>query len=88
MVSLHLSRFLQSQVSSSMPHLQSAGGNPARVTSLSHVGGGGFDFGTDYCTLPRKPRRQLSVDWPYFLSSHYVLALAWLYTFYALLTWF
>ncbi|XP_076459817.1 uncharacterized protein LOC143292974 isoform X2 [Babylonia areolata] len=46
--------------SSSLPHLQSAGGNPAPVASLSRLGGGGFDFGTDYCTLPRKAWRHKS----------------------------
>ena len=61
-LSVHFCRVLQTQVSSSVPQLQSAGGNPARVASLSHLGGGGFDFGTNYCTLPRKqPWRPKSV---------------------------
>ncbi|KAL8574265.1 hypothetical protein ACOMHN_063672 [Nucella lapillus] len=46
------------QLSSSGPQLQSAGAHPARVVSLSHLGGGGVEFGTNYCTLPRRHKSQ------------------------------
>lgn len=31
---------------------------PKRVSKLSQLGGGGFSFGTNYCTLPRRGTRQ------------------------------